>query len=81
MELRVCSFRSLDSLLRGIESIANAFTLVYKTEQELGIGIKESGVEREKLFVVAKVDSPNIHNIESALQTSLKKLQLDHVDL
>lgn len=54
---------------------------MYKTEQELGIGIKQSGVEREKLFVVAKVDLPNIHNIESALHTSLKKLQLDHVDL
>jgi diketogulonate reductase-like aldo/keto reductase len=54
---------------------------VYKTEQELGTGIKESGVEREKLFVTTKVDSDNIHDIENALQTSLKKLQLDYVDL
>jgi diketogulonate reductase-like aldo/keto reductase len=54
---------------------------VYKTEQELGTGIKESGVEREKLFVTAKVDNANIHDIENALQISLKKLQLDYVDL
>lgn len=54
---------------------------MYKTEQELGTGIKESGVEREKLFVTTKVDNANIHNIENALQISLKKLQLDYVDL
>lgn len=54
---------------------------VYKTEQELGTGIKESGVERKKLFVTTKVDNDNIHDIEGALRTSLKKLQLDYVDL
>lgn len=54
---------------------------MYKTEQELGTGIKESGVEREKLFVTTKVDSGNIHDIEGALQISLKKLQLEYVDL
>jgi diketogulonate reductase-like aldo/keto reductase len=55
--------------------------VVYKTEQELGTGIKESGVEREKLYVTAKVDKPNMHNIEGALRTSLGKLQMDYVDL
>jgi diketogulonate reductase-like aldo/keto reductase len=54
---------------------------MYKTEQELGTGIKESGAAREKLFVTTKVDNDNIHDIEGALKTSLKKLQLDYVDL
>ena len=54
---------------------------MYKTEQELGTGIKESGAAREKLFVTGKVDNDNIHDIEGALQISLKKLQLDYVDL
>jgi diketogulonate reductase-like aldo/keto reductase len=54
---------------------------VYKTESELGTGIKESGVVRDKLFGTAKVDAPNMHDIETALKTSLKKLQLDYVDL
>lgn len=54
---------------------------MYKTEQELGTGIKESGVEREKLFVTAKVDNDNIHDIENALKISLQKLQMDYVDL
>lgn len=54
---------------------------MYKTESELGTGIKEGGVPREKLFITAKVDKPNMHDIESALKTSLQKLQLDYVDL
>ena len=50
------------------------------TEEELGIGIKESKIDRSKLFVTTKVYR-NVSDIEAALKASLKKLQLDHVDL
>jgi diketogulonate reductase-like aldo/keto reductase len=53
---------------------------VYNTEPELGLAIKESGVQREDLYVVTKVNQ-NIDNIEAALEASLKKLQLEYVDL
>lgn len=53
---------------------------VYKTETELGTAIKQSGVGREKLYVVTKV-LPNIADLPAALNTSLKKLGVDYVDL
>ena len=54
--------------------------LVYRTEEELGVALKQVDVPRDQLFVTTKVlrgaDDP-----AKALKTSLEKLQLDYVDL
>jgi len=53
---------------------------VYNTEPELGRAIKESGIERSKLYVVTKCTSVT-SNPSEHLDESLKKLGLSYVDL
>ncbi|BFZ64371.1 hypothetical protein YB2330_005514 [Saitoella coloradoensis] len=53
---------------------------VYNTETEVGQAIKESGVDRSKLFITTKVIT-NIADPIAALRTSLRKLGTDYVDL
>jgi diketogulonate reductase-like aldo/keto reductase len=53
---------------------------LYNTEPEIGAAIKETGIPREELYITTKVIN-NIDNIPAALDASLKKLGVDHVDL
>lgn len=69
------------ALKAGYRSVDTA--AVYKNEEGVGQAIKESGVPREELFVTTKVWNAD-QGFDSALnafETSLKKLELDYVDL
>ncbi|CCE79175.1 Piso0_001216 [Millerozyma farinosa CBS 7064] len=53
----------------------------YGNEEPIGRAINDSGIAREEIYVTTKL-SPTEHNdVEKAIKTSLKKLQLDYVDL
>lgn len=54
---------------------------MYKNEEEVGQGIKASGVDRKEIFVTTKLWSTFHRNPEECLDLSLKKLGLDYVDL
>ncbi|KAG5758757.1 hypothetical protein H9Q72_013115 [Fusarium xylarioides] len=54
---------------------------VYGNEEELGAAIRASGVPREKLYVVTKLNGWKKQDVQNAFDTSLKKLGLDYVDL
>ncbi len=55
----------------------------YGTEEEVGKGIRASGIAREDLWVTTKVTELNAREADflNSAETSLKALQLDYVDL
>ena len=57
--------------------------LVYENEEEIGKAIKQSNVNREDLFITSKVwkDSMGYENTLKSFEKSLKKLDLEYIDL
>ena len=55
----------------------------YNNEEAVGEAIKESGIDREELFITTKLWNDDIRakRTREALEESLRKLQLDYVDL
>lgn len=56
---------------------------VYGNEEGIGIAIKESNIEREKLFIASKLsnDDRGYETTIKALEATLEKLRLDYLDL
>ncbi|NIG16162.1 aldo/keto reductase [Pantoea sp. Cy-640] len=55
----------------------------YMNEQQVGTGIVNSGIEREKLYVATKlwVQDVNYKGTKAQFERSLNRLQMDYVDL
>lgn len=56
---------------------------IYGNEREVGEGIRNSGIEREKIFVTSKLWNSNrgFENTLAAFQKTLDDLQLEYLDL
>ena len=76
----------------GEKCVADAISLgyrlidtatIYNNEEAVGNGIRQSGINREELFVTSKVwvDDSGYENTKKAFQTSLDKLGLEYLDL
>ncbi len=75
-------YQSVKSALsKGYKSIDTA--AVYGNEEGVGRAIKDSGIPREELFITTKVWNADqgYETTLAAYEESLKKLQLDYVDL
>ncbi|MGT2828802.1 aldo/keto reductase [Streptococcus hillyeri] len=72
---------TLDALKAGYRHIDTA--AIYGNEESVGRAIKDSGIPREELYITTKLwnDSHSYDLAKAALATSLKKLDLDYIDL
>ncbi|MES2875948.1 MAG: aldo/keto reductase [Patescibacteria group bacterium] len=57
--------------------------MVYQNEESVGQGIKDSGIDRNELFVTTKLwnSDHGAGKVRPALEASLRRLGLDYVDL
>ncbi len=54
---------------------------IYGNEESIGNAIKKSKIARKNLFITTKIRNIDHSNVRKALESSLKKLQTDYVDL
>ena len=67
------------ALQKGYRHIDTA--LAYANEQEVGQGIKESGVPRDEIWLTTKLNNTWHHRVSEGIDSSLKSLGTDYVDL
>ncbi|HWJ30133.1 MAG TPA: aldo/keto reductase [Flavisolibacter sp.] len=79
--LAECERSVLDAINTGYRLIDTAQS--YLNEEAVGRAIKQSGVAREKLFITTRlwIQSNGYEGAKKAFEASLKKLQLDYLDL
>jgi len=76
-----CERSVVDAIQTGYNHIDTAAS--YQNEEAVGRGIKQSGAAREKLFITTKlwIQSNGYEDTIKAFENSLKRLQLDYIDL
>ncbi|HKY53020.1 MAG TPA: aldo/keto reductase, partial [Anaerolineales bacterium] len=76
-----CERSVIDAIQTGYNHIDTAAS--YQNEEAVGRGIKQSSVEREKLFITTKlwIQGNGYESTIKAFERSLKRLQLDYLDL
>ena len=76
---RKCEAAVLTAFEAGYRHIDTAS--LYGNEESVGAAVRASGVPREEIFVATKLWNSDHGNPDRALETSLRKLKLDYVDL
>src|SRR5512141_1681490 len=76
-----CERSVVDAIQAGYNHIDTAAS--YQNEEAVGSGIKQSSIAREKLFITTKlwIQSNGYEGTIKAFENSLKRLQVDYLDL
>lgn len=74
----------IDALNAGYTLIDTAIS--YRNESVVALGIKQSGVDRSKLFITSKIPADEVYtkdeeSIKNAVESSLKALDTEYIDL
>lgn len=80
-DLAECERSVVDAINTGYRLIDTAAS--YMNEEAVGRAIKKSGIAREELFITTKlwIQSNGYEGTKKAFENSLKRLQLDYLDL
>jgi 2,5-diketo-D-gluconate reductase A len=80
-DLTECERSVVDAIHTGYRLIDTAAS--YLNEEAVGRGIKQSGIAREELFITTKlwIQRDGYEGTKKAFDNSLKRLQVDYVDL
>ena len=80
-DLAECERSVSDAIATGYRLIDTAAS--YQNEEAVGKAIKKSGVPRSELFITTKlwIQSSGYEGTKKAFENSLRKLQLDYLDL
>ena len=80
-DLEECERSVVDAIATGYRLIDTAAS--YENEEAVGKAIKRSGVAREELFITTKlwIQSYGYKGTKKAFENSLKRLQLEYLDL
>lgn len=80
-DLKECERSVVDAIETGYRLIDTAQS--YMNEEAVGSAIKQSGVKREELFITTKlwIQLNGYEGAKQAFENSLKKLQLEYLDL
>lgn len=80
-DLAECERSVSDAIATGYRLIDTAAS--YQNEEAVGRAIKKSGVPRNELFITTKlwIQSNGYEGTKKAFESSLRKLQLDYLDL
>ncbi len=76
-----CERSVIDAIAAGYRLIDTAAS--YMNEAAVGTGLRNSGVARQELFITSKlwVQDTGYVNTQNAIEQSLRRLQLDYLDL